>query len=368
MRYVLGVDGGGSRVACLVADETGRLYGYGRGGPINTNYVARRQAVESLTGAIRSALQDAGLRGEQIEASYMSAPMEPVAVEEVVRTLGIGRVMRAAEGETPRWAARFWIDGHVGVTVDAGTGSLARGWTPDGRQAGAGGWGATLGDEGSGYWISIQAMMAVLQAHDGRVGATRLTRPVLDHFGFRDVLDMVFQVSHGLVRAASACVQVGVVPDSGSELPTSGKTSEGGLLFRERTSHRGPLTRDEVAGLCPVVGRVARQGDAQAIEILGRAGRELGRLAAAVISRLHMVPEAFVVVPFGGVFKAGELVLGSFRETIAATAPRAQVVLPRFEPVVGAVLLALDNLDVTIGRPILAAIEQSADHFPGCRA
>jgi hypothetical protein len=52
----------------------------------------------------------------------------------------------------------------------------------DGREAGAGGWGATLGDEGSGYWISLQAMTAVLQAHDGRIQDTALSDAVLKHF------------------------------------------------------------------------------------------------------------------------------------------------------------------------------------------
>jgi len=362
VRYVLGIDGGGSKTACLAADETGKLLGYGRGGPVNTNYVLRQEAVESLKCAINTALEEAGLRGEQIATLCISAPMEPGAVEEVMKECGIRHVIRAAEGETPRWAARFWIDGHIGVTVDAGTGSMARGWSRDGKEAGAGGWGATLGDEGSGYWISMKAMIAVLQAYDGRIAETMLPKPVLGHFGMSDVLDMMFQVSQGLVRTTDA----GVAPDSGSECSDAGEASVGGVLFHKRTRNE-PLTRYEVATLCPVVVKVAQQGDWKAIGILKEAGYELGRLGVAIIKRLSMESDVFAVVPFGGVFRAGELVLHSFRETILAAAPRAKVVKPQFEPMVGAVLLALSDIGVVIDDQIIEAIEQSSINFPACR-
>jgi hypothetical protein len=81
-----------------------------------------------------------------------------------------------------------------------------------------------------------------------------------------------------------------------------------------------------------------------------------------------MESDEFVVVPFGGVFKAGELLFGSFRETLLAVSPGALVVRPRFEPVVGAVLLALNELGVEIGRPVIDAIERSSTSFPACRA
>jgi N-acetylglucosamine kinase-like BadF-type ATPase len=366
MRYVLGIDGGGSKTACLAADENGKLIGFGIGGPVNTNYVLRYEAVESLRHAINGALDRAGLDGEQIEVLCISAPMAHSAIEEVAEKSGIWQIKRAAEGETPRWAARFWVDEHIGVTVDAGTGSMARGWSRDGREAGAGGWGATLGDEGSGYWISIKAMVAVLEAYDGRIDETRLVNPVLEHFGMSDVLDMIFEVSQGLVRTTDAN-QVGIAPDSGSECSDIGKASEGGVLLRKRTGNE-PLTRYEVATLCPVVAKVAQQGDRKAIKILRAAGYELGRLGSAVIKRLGMEKDDFAVLPFGGVFRAGEFVLHPFRETVVAVAPRAKVVRPRYEPMVGAVLLALSEIGVVLSDQVIETVEHSSVDFPACRA
>ncbi|MGQ9501375.1 MAG: N-acetylglucosamine kinase [Anaerolineae bacterium] len=362
MRYVLGVDGGGSKVICLLADERGQLRGYGRAGPVDINYVERSLAVDALRRAMQAALEAGGLLGAPIEVLCISAPMDSVAIDEALGALVVRRILEAAKGETARWAAHYWVEQHVGVIVDAGVGSIARGWTKEGQHAGAGGWGALLGDEGGGYWIGIQAMRAVLQAHDGRGEDTLLTQMIFDHFGFRNALDMVFRVSCGMIAVQDAAHLVGIGSDAGME---AARTS---TVVRKARSRDPLLPRHEIASLCPLVVRAAQQGDYAAQHILTSAGRALGELAVAVIQRLYMTPESFAVVPFGGVFKAGDLILSPFRETILATAPQAQIVLPRFEPVVGAVLLALDDIGVTIDWPVLESLEQGAVRFPSCRA
>jgi N-acetylglucosamine kinase-like BadF-type ATPase len=371
MRYVLGVDGGGSKVTCLAANEEGRLLGYGRGGGVNTNYVLRQEAMDSLESAINTALKEANLRGEQIETLCISAPMGPDTLENVIEECGIKHVIRVAEGETPRWAARFWIDGRVGVTVDAGTGSLARGWARDGREVGAGGWGAALGDEGSGYWISFKAMQAVLQAHDGRIEETMLTKAVLEHFGLSRVDEIPFRVHVGIETAETVTddrtrftIDSGIVVDKSAA--QEAESSEGGLFYRKVRRDKGPLKRHEIASFCPIVAKLAQQGDWKALEILEEAGYELGRLGSAIIKRLGMGEDEFVVVPFGGVFR-GDVVLRTFKETIRAAASRAKIVETKFEPEVGAVLLALDDIGIAISDQIIDTIEQSSINFPPCR-
>lgn len=383
MGFVLGLDGGGSKVACLASTDKGRLLGYGRGGPVNINYVLYQEAIDSATHAINNALQQSGLRGDQVDLLVLSAPMDPASLEEVGRRCNLKKMQRAAEGETSRWAVRYWIDQRVGVTVDAGTGSLSRGWALDGRESGAGGFGATLGDEGSGVWISVKAMSAVLQAYDGRMESTGLTKVILEHFNLPAVQDLIFCSPGGYVSMAKmielkkAREHTRFSIDSGHILEKTSdgisrdssdahRASQGGLFFRQ-FRYDEPLTRSEVARLCPLVVEVARQGDRIALQILKEAGIELGRLATAVIQRLGMQAESFAIVPFGGVFKAGELILEPFRQTCLATAPGATITLPRFEPEVGAILIALAELGVSIDAPLLATIESSSHEFPMCR-
>ncbi|MGW8179597.1 MAG: BadF/BadG/BcrA/BcrD ATPase family protein, partial [bacterium] len=356
MRHFLGLDGGGSKTICLAANEAGQLLGQGTGGSINTNYVLRSEAINSLRTAISNALKEARLSGPAIDLVCVSAPMAPDSFDMVIREFEIERVMRAAEGDTPRWAAKFSVDGRVGLTVDAGTGAMARGWAKDGREAGASGWGATLGDEGSSYWIGINAMRAVLQAFDGRIKPTMLTEPILAHLGLTDMLDMVFKVDQALVREETGENQVRLAPDSGAERPTA----VGGIYFREDLNSSRAMSRHEVASLCPVVAKVAYWGDWKAKEIFQMAGQELGMAGVAVIKRLEMEQEEFIVVPFGGVFRAGELVLGAFENAIQAVAPLARIVEPTFEPVTGAVLMALDQIGVVIDSSIISNMKISS--------
>ena len=382
VKYVLGLDGGGSKVMCLVANDRGELLGCGQGGPVNTNYILYQEVIDSATHAINNALDEAGLLGEQIELMVLSAPIDPLALDDVVQRCKIGLMMRAAEGETLLWAARFWIDTHIGVTVDAGTGSLSRGWTRDGKETGAGGFGAAVGDEGSGLWISVKSINAVLQAYDGRLEETKLTQPILEHFSISDVQELPFLLMGGFISTAKveetkeAQDRVRFTIDSGHilnqtpKIKGEGKMQEaeasgGGLFFRQFQSAE-PLTRHEVASLCPVVVKVARQGDRVALQILKEAGTELGRLAAAVINRLGMQNEEFAIVPFGGVFKTGGPILEPFQEICLKVAPKAKLAYSKFEPEVGAILIALNEIGVEIDEPILSAIERSSQNFPMC--
>jgi hypothetical protein len=72
-------------------------------------------------------------------------------------------------------------------------------------------------------------------------------------------------------------------------------------------------------------------------------------------------------VPFGGVFRIGEMVLQHFREAVLSTSARSKIVEPRFEPAVGAVLLALNEIGVAIDAQIIAGIERSSIQFPAIR-
>uniref|UniRef100_A0A2P2JZ22 N-acetyl-D-glucosamine kinase n=1 Tax=Rhizophora mucronata TaxID=61149 RepID=A0A2P2JZ22_RHIMU len=70
-----------------------------------------------------------------------------------------------------------------GCVLIAGTGTIAYGFTEDGREARAAGAGPTLGDWGSGYGIAAQALTAVIREHDGRGPQTTLTSSILQALG-----------------------------------------------------------------------------------------------------------------------------------------------------------------------------------------
>lgn len=322
-RCFLGVDGGGTKTACLVAQETGHVLGAGLGGPINLNFVSEEMACESLAQAVGSAWRGAGPPTSIPAVAVISGPI-PLAIarKNITRETGTERVIHVGEGEAAWQAASPWLNFDCGVAVDAGTGSLAVGFTREGERAAAGGWGATLGDEGSGYWISIQAMRAAVRAEDGREPPTRLREAICQALEIEDLRELI------------------------------------PLIYQKG------MARHEVAALCPVVAQVARQGDARAQTILAEAGKELALLVEVVIHRLGMDDEEFAVIPFGSVFRVGELILAPFRGAVMKKAPRAKIIAPRYEPVVGALLIAMQEEGIRPDDQLLATLEEGLRDDP----
>jgi len=77
------------------------------------------------------------------------------------------------------------------------------------------------------------------------------------------------------------------------------------------------------------------------------AGDELSLAAVTVIRKLHLEREAFDVATVGGVFSAGELILGPLRDRIRSAAPGARLHPPLYPPEIGAVRLALARAGVS---------------------
>jgi N-acetylglucosamine kinase-like BadF-type ATPase len=144
--------------------------------------------------------------------------------------------------------------GGPGILVIAGTGSNAIGRAPDGRIHSAGGWGPILGDEGSGYWIGLEAVRAALHAQD--------------------------------------VAPVGLAPDDPStalllEVQRTWSLGSAAELI-ELGNHRGDGRRGapDFAALAPVVARCAEEGNELAGDILQHAGDELGDLVALVADKM----------------------------------------------------------------------------------
>src|SRR5262249_34878829 len=103
-----------------------------------------------------------------------------------------------------------------GVALICGTGSLAWGRNIAGHVARSGGWGYLLGDEGSGYQIARAALVAALQAADGRGQPTVLLDRLLSALGARipeELVELVYSPQMSRERMASlAAIAFTVAP------------------------------------------------------------------------------------------------------------------------------------------------------------
>jgi glucosamine kinase len=297
--HVLGIDAGGTKTVCLLADEHGRVIAEARGSGANLQAAGELEVEKALHHVMEIVLADREGLPEAIclGIAGVDRPEDAEAVRGIMRRIGFKTrtlvvndaliALVAGAGDRP------------GVVLVAGTGSIAYGKDGAGRAARAGGWGYLLGDEGGGFWIGRAALSAVVRQYDGRGPTTLLTELVLDR-----------------LRLAS---------------PTA--------LIREiydRDVHRRTIT-----GLASIVQTAMDQGDAVAADILTRAGAELAGAAASVISRLEMRGDVFPTILSGGIFRGVPWLAGDVTRRISEVAPRSEVRLLDVEPAMGAVRLAI---------------------------
>jgi glucosamine kinase len=297
--HVLGIDSGGTKTTCLLADERGMILSEGRGPGANLHTAGEVAVERVLADVITQAIGD-----RRIVPAAICLGIAGVDREDEARTIRaimgrIGPGARVLVVNDALIALKAGAKDAPGIVIIAGTGSIVYGHNAGGEAARAGGWGHMIGDEGSGYWIGREALSAVMRASDGRGPATRLTGEILAHLNLNDE----------------------------SRLPR---------IVYDRESPR--MT---VAALGPIVQRAAVEGDAVATRILERAADELTLAARSVASQLEMRGDAFTFFLAGGVFRVVPWLGEELPRRLAEVAPRCQVEVLHEEPAVGAVWLAL---------------------------
>ncbi len=70
----------------------------------------------------------------------------------------------------------------------------------------------------------------------------------------------------------------------------------------------------------------------------------LAELACVVAKQLRIEHDAFSIALVGGTFKAGRYLLQPFRARVRKECPRAEVLIMKTEPVLGALALAVSEL------------------------
>jgi N-acetylglucosamine kinase len=302
MKYYIGVDGGASKTAALVIDENSQALGRGLAGGSNHLRVGIEEATRNIERAVNIAMVEAGIAIRQVEYAYcgIAGSDHPVHRQRVIDSLQIYFPRGNFIVDTD---ARIALTGAIGfgsgVVIISGTGSVAFGRNDSGLEARAGGWGPTLGDEGSGFWIAREGLSAIVRAHDGRGFSTSMTSLLCNDYHMCEPDDLP-----GFVYAATTHV-------------------------------------DDIARYGRLVIESAQAGDDVARDILARAGSELAECVLAVARKLHLTDADFPVAHVGGAFHAGDLLLNPMRLRLNRDAAGATLIPPQHPPVEGAAMMAM---------------------------
>ena len=297
--HVLGIDVGGTKTICLLANGHGAILAEARGAGANLQGVGELALEKVLHEVMEKAL--AGQRVFPSSICLGIAGVDRAEDQAVVRAVmdRIGYKATVLIVNDALIALQAGIGDDPGIVVVSGTGSIAYGRNARGEAARAGGWGYVLGDEGSGYWIGRHALRAVVRQADGRGRETILTPRLLGHFGLTRAAKLIHKVYHE------------------------------------------ELVPSDIGALAVYVQEARDDGDLVATGILDYAAEELVAAAAAVMKRLEMEHESFSFVLAGGMFHAVPWLDEQLKLLLPSLATQSRTIRLDKDPALGAVQLAL---------------------------
>lgn len=301
-QWVLGIDGGGTKTTAILVASDGTLGAGESAGPSNLYTVGVQHVAKLVIELARKCCQKVQCAPEDLSAVGIGLAGAGSAADraELHRYL----VQDCQKEKFPvttivvetdwRIALEAAFASGPGIVLLAGTGSIACGKGEDGTLHRAGGWGKTLGDEGSGFAIGAEAVNAALRAHDGRSKQTILLELALQHFSVSSIEELI------------------------------------GKIYRERA---------DVATFVPKVFQAASKKDDVAQGILTHGAGELVDLVRALITRIQP-KRKFPVALMGGLLEKENIYSTMVKETLTSTMPQVVVQKPKFSAVYGAAILA----------------------------
>lgn len=322
-RFVLGIDGGGTKTLAVIVDEHGRFHGQGLGGPSNYDDVGIAATQTSIEQAVAAARQAANLPEGPFAAAFLGmagvvSATDRAIITTIAQNLNLAAADAVGVDHDCRIALAGGLSGRPGMVQIVGTGSSTFGINAAGEAWRVGGWGQLISDEGSGYWMGVQALRTAVCAYDGRLPATLLLDKVQAQLQLTHMNDIMHRIySDGLSRA-------------------------------------------EIAALSPLVIEAAQAGDAAACDLINQGTQLLADCILAVAKRLGFDNGPSELALVGGMFKAGEVFKRPFQEAVTARLPLCQIFPAELPPVLGACVLAMQQLNIEIDDDLSQRLHQSA--------
>lgn len=268
MKYIIGVDGGGTSTKAAAYDLEGQLLKETQTGFGNL----LNNAEEALTNIRQSLLNLFDELGEENcqmivlgIAGVDSGDFRDVIFEDLTQFKPEIIILNDA------WMAHYaLLDGEDGCLVISGTGSIVIGKFNE-SESRVGGYGNLLGDEGSGYDIAKELIKSALNSFDKGEEFSDLEEKLMKQGNFSTIFDLV-----KFVYASS---------------------------------------KNQVADFSMIVVDEAREGDNQAIQILKEAGLKLANQVSMLIEKLGMQKLPKVAVT-GSVLLKNDIVYEAFVEGV----------------------------------------------------
>lgn len=303
MRYYLGADLGSTKTHIAIADETGHVVGFGKGGAANPQGVGYDGMLHALQESLQQACTQAGLPPTAVSgagfgiAGYDWPSAKPKMIA-VIAKLGLDCPIDMVNDAT--LALFAGAKNGTGISLVSGTGCNCRGWDRARQREGrVTGYGYLMGEFAGAAELVWRAMQLVSFEWTLRGPATALTPLFIEYAGAQDLPDLLEGYTNGRYHID--------------------------------------------AQIAPRIFAVARQGDQVAADLIHWSGTELGEMAKGVIRQLEFADRVFDVVLAGSMFEGGPMLIEPMWRTITALAPHARLVRLEAPPVLGGIIFGMEQ-------------------------
>ncbi|MGW9018978.1 BadF/BadG/BcrA/BcrD ATPase family protein [Priestia megaterium] len=298
MNYIVGVDGGGTKTEAVAYDFNGHVLNQANRGYGNL-LIDEEKATDNILHAIKQCM----ISLENRKCAYIYIGL--AGYDGFINKRQLKKVINnqfkipytIVNDATIAHAAL--LKGKDGILTISGTGSISIG-TTNGIAKTVGGWGHILGDEGSGYWIALQAFINMTKEDDQQSPISKLSTEILKKLQYENISEIkkfIYSASKG-----------------------------------------------EIASFVPIIVEQANDGDKLAENILIQAGQHLAKMTLDVYKKLNFNHSVKIAVK-GSILTDIPLVQQSFMKEIKKSEPLITFVLEDISSTLGCYYLALQCIN-----------------------
>ncbi len=306
MKYIIGIDGGGTKTECVVADLSGKIFHSNLGKPSNFLAIGIDAAVRNLFNLVESSLFKIEANFTEIEILLIGTAgagrkkdatlLEDKFIEYAnTEGININSVKIVSDAQIALEGA---FSGKPGCIIIAGTGSIIIGKDNKGLIHRSGGFGRLIGDEGSGYSIGKKALSLTAKELDGYYKTTLISKLICTKFKVSSLQDLISTV----------------------------------------------YKKDfDIASVATLVLKAANENNATAIQILNEEADELLVQFRSLLKKMSMGKTELVFS--GSLISNNNIYSELLSKKIAKNFPSVKIKNPDYSPVEGAIALAKDILN-----------------------
>lgn len=302
MKYYIGLDGGGTKTKCVIADENLNIINEAVSGPSNFLMIGNETVSQTLYELITNSLSESKIYYEQIAGIVLGTTgagrrSDAEMLENFFKNFLLQKKINLnfrVESDA-RIALEGAFSGKTGSILIAGTGSIMFGKDVNGNIHRVGGFGRFIGDEGSGYTIGRLGLQAVAKSFDGRTKRTLLSELLKEKFGIVDPSNLITEVYKN---------------------------------------------NFDIASVAPLVIKAAELKDKICTEIINE---QIDELILHIKSMYNLLNEKEMKLSLiGSTITTDNFYAKKFREKIISEMSNVKLIEPELSPAMGAVLMAMN--------------------------